>query len=151
MIKPHVIVVDLDGTLCNAAHRDHLAVVGRWDEFHSLLGADEPWPDVKQLIELLTMYGDHTVVGLTGRNERYRELTHQWLMNHDIFLDDLLMRPNDDYRSDHELKPRLLDEWLEQNGLTHADVWFILEDRDRVTEAFRNLGHNVWQVRSPGY
>lgn len=145
-----IVVVDLDGTLCNSGHREHLARAKQWDAFHSQLMNDDPWPDVQRMIKLMDDAG-YTVIGLTGRNERYRIATMHWLGMHNISLDDILMRPNDDYTSDHELKPSMLDEWLEAKGMTHADVWVILEDRDRVTEAFRNLGHNVWQVRSPGY
>jgi phosphoglycolate phosphatase-like HAD superfamily hydrolase len=146
-----IVIVDLDGTLCNSGHREHLAVAKDWDAFHSLLGADEPWADVKQMIELLGEVGHFYLVGLTGRNEKYRAMTHQWLMNNDIFLDNLLMRPDWDPRPDHELKPQMLAEMLQVMELTKDNVWFILEDRDRVTEAYRNLGYNVWQVRVPGF
>lgn len=141
------VVIDLDGTLCNSSHRDHLAVTKDWDAFHALCGADKPWPDVEALIGLLNSVGDYCLIGLTGRNERYRNVTHQWLMNHDIFLDDLLMRPNDDFTPDHELKPRML---AEANVLP-SDVWFILEDRDKVVEAWRDNGFNCWQCRPGGY
>lgn len=150
--KSRIVVVDLDGTLCNSAHREHLARAGQWEEFHSLLGDDEPWPDVQQLINMLVndpFAGD--VIGLTGRNERYRMMSVKWLAKHRIYLDDLLMRPDKSYQSDHELKPAMLNAYLEKNGKTHADVWFILEDRDKVVEAWRNLGHNCWQTRPGGY
>ncbi len=150
MTIPHIVVVDLDGTLCNSAHREHLARAKEWDQFHSLLSDDEPWPDVQQLIKLLETTRS-AIVGLTGRNERYRTTTLNWLAKYDIDLDALLMRPNDDYLSDHELKPMMLDEFLEGQNLTHDDVWFILEDRDKVVEAWRNLGHNCWQPRPGGY
>lgn len=149
-MRPHIVVVDLDGTLCNSAHREHLARAGQWESFHNQLSGDEPWSDVKEIIKMLEMHMT-IVVGLTGRNECYRNKTLDWLAKHDVDFDTLLMRPDDNYQSDHELKPELLDQWLSDQGLTHGDVWFILEDRERVTETFRNLGHNVWQVRSPGY
>lgn len=152
MSKPGIVVVDLDGTLCNSSHREHLAKAGLWEQFHELLMDDEPWADVEQLIDLLSS-GKTTpfIVGLTGRNECYRLMTIKWLDKHKIHLDELLMRPDNDYRSDVDLKPQLLDEFLEMESLTHADVWFILEDRDKVVEAWRNLGHNCWQPRPGGY
>ena len=144
-----IVVVDLDGTLCDSAHREHLARAKEWDQFHSLLGEDEPHLDVLNMIHLLST--GQTVIALTGRNERHRQATLKWISEHNVPLDDLLMRPDDNYESDHELKPRLLDEWLDENGFAHSDVWFILEDRDKVVEAWRNLGHNCWQPRSGGY
>ncbi len=149
MTRTQIVVVDLDGTLCNSSKREHLAQAGLWDEFHSCLDADEPWSDVKHLVSQMTDdrgYGTY-VLGLTGRNERYREATLTWLSKHEIWLDALLMRPDDNYQSDHELKPQMLAD----RGISKDDVWFILEDRDKVVEAWRNLGYNCWQVRPGGY
>ena len=139
-----IVVVDLDGTLCNSKHREHLAVAGQWDEFHSLLADDEPWSDVHRLLRYFV--DDEQIVGLTGRNEKHRPATLKWLYHHGIILDQLLMRPEFDPRPDHELKPQLLAEVCKPE-----EVWFILEDRDKVVEAWRNLGYNCWQVRPGGY
>lgn len=144
MTNPNIIVVDLDGTLCNSAHREHLARAGQWPEFHAQLHEDEPWQDVLMLLEAMNHF---TLIGLTGRNERYRTATNKWLDKYDIYLDQLLMRPDDNWQSDHELKPDLLA-WC---GVKPEDVVFILEDRDKVVEAWRNLGYNCWQVRPGGY
>jgi len=147
-----IVVVDLDGTLCDSAHREHLARAKQWDEFHCLLGEDKPNKAVaKLLLTLMNMPEGPVVVGLTGRNERYRLMTLRWLDKHGLALDDLLMRPDDNYQSDHELKPQMLDDWLTAQELTRSDVWFILEDREKVVEAWRNLGHECWQVRAGGY
>ena len=89
------------------------------------------------------------IIALTGRNERYRKITEDWLHDQLISPDYLLMRPDDDFTSDHILKPQMLTEWR----MEHPDVGiaFILEDRDKVVEAWRNLGYNAWQVRPGGY
>jgi FMN phosphatase YigB (HAD superfamily) len=146
-----IVVVDLDGTLCNSAHREHLARAQQWDEFHSLLYLDEPWPDVASLLPLLSE--SFVVVALTGRTDRYQTPTLRWLMKHNLeqHIDFLLMRPDGDFRSDAALKPALLDTWLEEQQATHADVMFILEDRDKMVEAWRELGHSCFQVRNGGY
>lgn len=144
-----IVVVDLDGTLCNSAHREHLARAKQWDEFHRALREDEPNQDVLQVLG--TISWRFTIVGLTGRNEVYRPATLKWLKRHEVVLDDLLMRPDGDWRQDHVLKPELLDVWLEANGHQHSDVLLILEDREKVVEAWRDLGHNCWQVRASGH
>jgi FMN phosphatase YigB (HAD superfamily) len=149
-MKPFVIVVDLDGTLCNASHRDHLAVAGQWDEFHSKLMDDEPWPDVKAFLDLFwtvnSVTEDFVIVGLTGRNEQWRGKTLEWFSKHELFMDELLMRPDKDFTPDAELKPRMLLERFPQES-----ILFILEDRDKVVDAWRNAGFNCWQVRPGGY
>ena len=144
-----IIVVDLDGTLCNSAHRDHLAVAKLWDEFHSALKFDEPWPDIATLIR--TMASSHCIIGVTGRNEKYRMQTYAWLHKHKVWIETLLMRPQFDFTSDHVLKPEMLIEELNRTGRSIDDVLFILEDRDKVVEAWRNLGLRCWQVQPGGY
>lgn len=151
-MTPNIVIVDLDGTLCNSAHREHLARAGEWEQFHSLLMEDLPWPDVQRLIEVINNDPNmYKVIGLTGRNERYRLMTIKWLTKHKVLLEELLMRPDNDFQSDADLKPGLLDEFLERRGMTHADVWVIIEDRDKMVEAWRNLGHFCWQPRGGGY
>jgi len=146
-----IIVVDLDGTLCDSAHREHLARAKDWDQFHALIGEDEVHADVHRFLDICQ--GNHAIVALTGRNDRYRGATLAWMRRKGIdnLFEEILMRSEDNYEPDHELKPRLLDEWLTANGHDHNDVWLILEDRDKVVEAWRNLGHNAWQPRSGGY
>lgn len=154
------VVVDLDGTLCDSAHREHLAIAKQWDEFHSLLGEDRPHADVADLLEVLNsgiLTTDLEVILLTGRNERYRGQTEAWLLKHRIKNDHLLMRPDYDPRPDHDLKPQMLFEFVGGEGGVSAfertlqQVWFILEDRDKVVEAWRNLGFRCWQTQPGGY
>jgi hypothetical protein len=149
----NTIVVDLDGTLCDCGHRVELARAKQWDHFHSLLVEDQPFEDVKSLIKLIgckaTMEID--IIGLTGRNEANRNKTLDWLESHKIFFDELLMRPNNDFRQDHILKPELLEEFFGGREIMLKRVMFVLEDRDKVVEAWRNIGINCWQVRQGTY
>lgn len=159
------IVVDMDGTLADSAHREHLAVAKQWDDFHAGIPDDKPHWDVHTLLEVINsgiLTADVEVILLTGRNERYRKVTEAWLLKHRVKSDHLLMRPNDDWRSDHVLKPKLLVDfitgcdqdqvWTEgQLEAAKAAVWFILEDRDKVVEAWRNLGFRCWQTQPGGY
>lgn len=153
------IVIDLDGTLCDSAHRDHHARNGDWLQFHERLKEDKPHADVMFLIELLRNLSDLRapdeveLVGCTGRNERWRPATERWLIDHGIPLDAILMRADDDFRSDAAVKVDLLNEWHKSTGhagcAIHERVAFILDDRDKVVEAWRDAGFNCWQVR-PG-
>ena len=151
------IVIDLDGTLCNSAHREHHAQNKDWDAFHGALSEDEPHRDVRGLITMLA-HGPE-LIGCTGRNERYRIETERWLTDWGIMLDRVLMRPDHDFRSDVEVKLALLEDWHEeeramigQDGLRLQDrVLFVLEDRDKMVEAWRNAGFNCWQVRAGAY
>lgn len=151
------IVIDLDGTLCDSAHRDHHARNGDWDQFHAGCSEDLPHEDVLWLLRALSSLMDEEeveLVGCTGRNEAWRGATERWLIKHGVPLDDLIMRPDHDFRSDHELKMAMLQEWHlstepEQKRTIHERVAFVLEDRDKVVEAWRDAGFSCWQVR-PG-
>lgn len=151
------IVIDLDGTLCDSSHRDHHARNGDWDQFHAGCSEDEPHEDVLWLIRALSyeaVMGEVEVIGCTGRNEAWRGATEQWLIKHEVMLDDLIMRPDHDFRPDHKLKIEMLQDWHNatepaSNRRAQDRVAFVLEDREKVVEAWRDAGYNCWQVR-PG-
>ena len=89
-----VVVVDLDGTLCDSAHRVHLAQAAQWDEFHSLLSLDKPFNDVRFLLDVLSLHGDISLIALTGRNESYRNQTYRWFNEHGIIFDHISLMPD---------------------------------------------------------
>jgi len=153
-----VIVVDLDGTLCDSSHRDHFAQAKEWDQFHQAAKDDRPRSDVAFFLSVLCWWSvldKILLVACTGRNERYRQTTLEWLIKHDLAVfDTILMRSDGDWRPDVEVKPAMLDKFLEDKSLFYdgrPDVAFILEDRDKVVEAWRNLGYCCWQVQATGW
>lgn len=160
-MRQDVIIIDLDGTLCNTRHRDHLAQAGEWEEFHSLLHHDEIFEDVRHLLRMIPW--EDTVLAITGRTERWRQPTLQWFRDHDIaqHIDILLMRPDDDFSKAADLKIRLLSEWLlgEEDGtpiamamdIARERVKFALDDREKVIDAYRAFGIPCWQVRAGVY
>ena len=146
-----IIVVDLDGTLCDARHREHLAQQGLWDEFHALCIKDPIYEDVAGILAALDDSFD--IIALTGRNEKWRQATYNWLGEHKIdhLIMDLLMRPDDNFSPDIEMKPSMLFGWFGSIDDAKQRVHTILEDRDKVVEVWRQLGFNCWQVRPGGY
>lgn len=147
------VVTDLDGTLCNDGHRQHLAKAKQWDEFHGLLANDEPWQDVRNAINALSVHFD--IIALTARNERYRTETMAWLHRHMCSVDVLLMRPDNNFDSSEIIKERLLAEHFGGEGASIENsvgsILCMLEDRDKVVEHWRNLGFRCWQVQPGGY
>jgi hypothetical protein len=147
-----IIVVDLDNSLCNCDHRIHHALNKDWDAFHEALMDDVPNPDVYALIKMMDdLYSSPGLFFLTGRNERYRPKTLEWLKKHNINPDKLIMRPDNDFTPDHEIKIRMLEEELGGKEKVLSLVLFVLDDRDRVVEAFREYGLKCWQVRAGAY
>ena len=150
MIK--LIVCDLDGTLCNHTPRMHLAAAGDWDAYHSGLQQDEINPAVQWFLSNT----DLPLLFLTGRPEPYRGETIAWLARHEFYENDefeaLLMRGKMQGGSDTVVKAELLKGWLEEfgdakgfEGIKPEEI-LILEDRDKMVAAWRDLGYNCWQV-----
>jgi hypothetical protein len=152
-----LIVCDLDGTLCDCRHRQHLA--GDWDAFHAGISDDGLFIRVHDVLLALieSRLNEHgsepaTLIFLTGRPEDYRSETTEWI-NDVAFLfeeDDyaeLIMRPKDDYTRDVDLKPQLLDQWLSDNDNKWAQTdILILEDRESVVTMWRDKGYTCFQT-----
>lgn len=151
---------DLDGTLCDCKHRQHLAQAGQWDEFHSLLEKDGVRQDVLSFLDMilsLRMNGLEApkIVFLTGRPQTVEQQTMLWLLDAAAMfpVDDyetILMRPENDFRSDTVLKEELLQEFLADKNVTPSAV-LILDDRDKVVAHLRDKGYNVWQIQEGAF
>lgn len=150
----NVIVVDMDGTLADCRHRIHHALAKDWPSFHALSRDDPPHDDLVTAVKAFISNWpivDVQLIICTGRSEQYRKITHDWLMAHGIAYDTMLMRPDEDYSPDGELKVGLLSRFFGSIEEARRRVLFILDDRDSAIEGLRNAGLPVWQVRPSGY
>jgi hypothetical protein len=137
------VLVDIDHTLSAAWPRDHMIGTVPWDEYHAASHADLPVEDIKNLVNALYLQGFITVA-LTARPERWRALTNSWFIRHGIFIEEMLMRADDEYRPSPAMKLELVKARF---GEALPDrVAFLLEDRDDVCSAFKELGITVLQI-----
>lgn len=141
----NIIVVDIDGTIAKVGDRlKYLQQEKKdWDAFYEHCNEDEPIRDIIELIELMQIH-EYNIVFCTGRRESVRKKTKDWLFNNTWYTKKckLLMRKDNDWRPDTEVKPEL----LANAGITPDDVWFILEDRDSMVTKWRELGYRCLQV-----
>lgn len=141
----NTIVVDIDGTISKVGDRlKYLQQEKKdWDAFYEHCNEDEPIKDIIELIELMQIH-EYNIVFCTGRRESVRKKTEDWLFKYVWCLREykLLMRKDNDWRHDTEVKPELLT----SAGITPDDVWFILEDRDSMVAKWRELGYRCLQV-----
>lgn len=144
-------IFDLDGTLADTAWRNHLAVARNWYWFHAGIPLDLPRPAETALLRAWVA-GDpreHNRVALvTGRPERYRNLTEEWLDKHRIHWDALYMRPNGDRRSDIVVKGEIHDLMIREGK---SNIIFAIEDRDQVVEMWRSRGITCFQCQPGAY
>jgi len=145
-MSKNIIIVDIDGTISKVGDRlKYLQQTPKnWDKFYNACFDDEPIHSVIDLIE--TLWGtSKAIVFCTGRIESVRSQTIKWINKHiDIDNDDykLVMRPDDDYRHDTEVKP----EQLSNAGIMLQQIAFVLEDRDSMVKKWRELGLTCLQV-----
>lgn len=158
-----LVVCDLDGTLCDIKHRQHLAQVGAWEEFHAGIPGDAPRTAVLSLLKAIAANESPALIFCTGRPAAHFAATKAWLEDVcDLYeVDDyceILMRGDHDFGSDVDVKLQLLKNYLSQfysgSGLEEQDYIkrvLILEDRDKVVAAMRDAGYEVWQVNEGCY
>lgn len=138
-----IVLVDVDHTLRNAFPRDHMIGVSAWDDYHLAARGEEPLHDIVNLVNSLVLCG-YTVVGLTAIPMKYRQLTMEWFAENKVNICDILMRPDATFRPSPEIKTALAKEHFGEN--LAEKIAFILEDRDDVCMAFRDLGVTALQV-----
>ena len=139
------VIVDLDGTLCDVSHRLPL-IRGRrpqWQRFFMACELDPPKQDVINVVKTLAYFYDIHI--FSGRGEIARELTEQWLEQHEIQYESLSMRPMSTRKADHLLKR----DWVMDKGFTPENVLCILDDRQSVVDMWREMGFTCLQV-APG-
>ena len=143
------IIFDLDDTLANTGHRQHLLFEEyeneseRWKTFFEACDKDEP---VKEVIELLnSLIIKHRVEIWTGRSAIVFDKTVNWLRKHINYfnISMLRMRRRGDFRSDIEVK----SEWVKEIG--KPDIVF--DDRNKMVKWWREQGVICCQVKESDY
>lgn len=135
------VICDVDDTVASAFWREDLIGNG-WDEYHSQLHLDKPIEPVLEMLRALERC-NYVIVGCTARPEKWRKLTMEWMIKHDVPMHTLLMRPEGDFRPARELKVDLVKDYFKTNLDT---VSLVLDDREDVVEAFRALGITALRV-----
>jgi hypothetical protein len=141
-----IIIIDIDDTLADTSHREHLIQSQGWDAFHAA-GKDDP--PIKAMIRLIDVLCEaeeglvQEIVALTARPAKYRNQTMEWLIKHNIYIDDIIMRPDNDFSKSKDLKVRLAKEYF---GDRFKDIALVIDDHEEVCASFRAEGITCLQV-----
>jgi phosphoglycolate phosphatase-like HAD superfamily hydrolase len=144
---PSIIICDLDGTLADIEHRVHHIRGGGpsdWNAFFRACTEDLPIRNTIHLVQRLHEVGFRLLI-VSGRSDLVRIETEEWLEQHGVPYDALVMRRDEDHRSDTIVKADMVDEL----GIGPEDVLMVLDDRTKVVEMWRERGFHTFQV-APG-
>ena len=130
-----IVIFDIDGTLADVSERIHHVrnKPKNWNAFFQGMAQDKAIHSVVRLCNILYASGIQIIL-CSGRSEEHREQTVEWLAQQGVNYHDLLLRKNNDRRSDTEVKRELLA------NLDKSKILFVVEDRSRVVEMWRSEG-----------
>ena len=145
------VIFDLDGTLALIDSRREISIGddGKmdWDTFFNpkMISLDDPNTDVINMARILKSQGFHIWI-LSGRSDRTKDATIDWLNQHDVPFDKLMMRPLD--KKSHFMKDSDLKQgWLDDSDIVDKDdVFAVFDDRNQVVDMWRDNGLQVFQV-----
>lgn len=133
--KRNAIIVDMDGTLAHMNGRSPYddkrsnADIGDFAVMFTIKAIALAFPSVHILI-------------VSGRNERSRKATEEFLNDYDVSYDDLFMRGFTDFRKDSDVKRDIFNDCIKDN----YNVLAVFDDRTQVVKVWRELGLKVFQV-----
>jgi hypothetical protein len=132
------VIFDIDGTL---------AIMGDRGPFDwQSVDRDKPNSIVIEFSRLeRNQYNNHIIL-MSGRDEKARTKTEQWLSYHNIHYDALLMRPNNNFDKDSKVKKHLFDKTVDP----YFNVLRAYDDRLSTTHVWYNKGIYVINVNQGG-
>lgn len=142
-------VVDIDGVVADVRHR--LTYVERrpkdWDRFFAAAPKDAVLPEGRAVATELVASG-HELVWLTGRPERCRQDTLEWLERHQLPTGRLYMRREADHRPARATKLAVLRQLA-----ARRTVAVMVDDDVLVVRTLREAGftvlHAEWMSDQP--
>jgi predicted secreted acid phosphatase len=130
-----IVIFDIDGTLADISQRVHYIrkKPKNWNAFNAGMAKDKAIRSMVRLCNILYESGLHIIL-CSGRNERSRPETVEWLQQQGISYHELLLRKDDDFRSDSVIKREIVQ------SIDKSRILFVVEDRSRVVEMWRSEG-----------
>ena len=138
-----VAIFDVDGTLMDINHRRKYVVGEKkdWKSFFDYMEFDTINDHVFHMAHALQNDG-YVIIVCSGRNEKHRAITEKQLAFGKLKPQALMMRADDDYRPDYEVKQEMLAQMREE-GL---DPKISVDDRPSVVKMWREQGLTCFDV-----
>ena len=124
MSSSKILIVDVDGTVALRNGRKPF----EWQR----IAEDQPNHKVVDLINRVAST-DVSIIFVSGREERYRDVTSEWLKKYVNFPFKLYCRADFDQRADEIIKLEIFKSELQEK----YEVLAVLDDRDKVVKMWR--------------
>ena len=141
--KKKAVIFDLDSTLCDCSARHHYVTKHPQDyeTFHKMCGTNKVNAPVRFILDSFAQR-QYSVVILTGRPERYISETVDWLVDHMIEYDQLIMKRTTDDQNDVGYKRQMISRLKDS-----YDIVAVFEDRKKIVDMIRTeFGLTVFDV-----
>jgi hypothetical protein len=134
-LAEEIVIFDIDGTLADISERVHhiRTKPKNWTAFNAGMAQDKAIHSMVRLCNILYDAGLRIIL-CSGRNEKNRPETMEWLAEHGVNYHELFLRMDKDYRSDAVVKREILQ------SMDKSKILFVVEDRSRVVEMWRAEG-----------
>jgi hypothetical protein len=139
---PDCILCDLDGTL---------ALFGDKNPYDRDFENDKVNDKVEFIFRNFMLYNSNTSkpikIILSGRSEKFRNVTNNWLDQSNIICEYLYMRKEGDNRKDVIVKEEMFNEYIRGK----YNPILVFDDRDSVVKYWRSLGLTCFQVNDGNF
>lgn len=126
---------------CKRPSPNAVQVKKDWHGFFKATVDDSP---KQQVIDFVNSKATtHSIVLVSGRPDTYREETEQWLKDHMVTYQTLIMRKGGDSREDTIIKKEILDTYFKKDNIE-----LVVDDRPRIIRMWQAEGLKVWDVGS---
>lgn len=137
----NIILCDIDGTVANNDHRQHFLEGKKdWDGFFDALDKDEP---IFLIINKIIRENESgkNIIFLTGRPERYRRTTRDWLTKYFNFEIKLLMRNDNDRRGKLDIKKEIFE-----SNFNFNDIDYVVDNDEDLLKMWAELSLVTFDV-----
>lgn len=144
-LRRDVVLCDVDHTMSDSSWRDPMLEGAEkwngWDAYHAHAYLDNPIVEVIQLVNSLSR--KFHVIAITVRPDKWRQMTMEWMIRNGVMIEEILMRPDDDFHPSPELKMMLARQRFTD---VTKEIALVIDDREDVCTAFRSIGITTLQV-----
>jgi phosphoserine phosphatase len=141
------VIFDLDGTLADIELRRKKALKDNgeihWGVFFDPrnIDLDSPVESIVTLYHVFRLQSGFKTVIFSGRSDITKDATEKWFRRHYIVLPDIfIMRRDGDFTPDQDLKKQWLEELLETEKISKNQILFVVDDRNKVVNMWREEG-----------